>query len=598
MIVCLEEGCEREGRYRYAKEKEDKLRCRVHRGTRKIDIKRQDCFAEGCKAKGRYRFIKKDFDGLYCAKHRNYKSSKRRNIDEGRELCEICFDTRATYGLEKDPLPSRCTEHKTEGMVSKHDALCTVKGCKTRATYAKEGTKKPIYCAEHRDQAKRKNPKVNYVDSTNRTCQGITKAGKKCSKNAIYNFPWETAGIFCRAHKVEGMENVKDRKCNFGGCKTIPGFGYLGERPRRCALHKLEDMEDLKNRKCAESSCKVIPNFNYPDQKCGLFCDSHRKEGMINVRSPKCQHEGCTTTANYNVSEAKFGIYCSVHAKSNMKDIKNKRCSKEKCEKIVCYGFVGENPILCTDHREEGMIKNPRKRCIYKDVSLTSSSKRCKNYASYGKQATKQLYCADHAPNENYVCLTTRKCVNAVKSELCLVVDVLYNGKCRACDPEGFFKYNRKAKEIEVKEWLDNSKEHSHYVSYDRSFPEIKECFDRRYRPDFLYDCGTHFVILEVDENQHRVYECERKRMWEIAQSLGLPTIFIRYNPDAYKSKYRDYHKTYNPLPCARKKMLFHVLEFAKNAVSTQESEYLRIIKLYYDGFDKTIMVKPILFRI
>jgi very-short-patch-repair endonuclease len=53
----------------------------------------------------------------------------------------------------------------------------------------------------------------------------------------------------------------------------------------------------------------------------------------------------------------------------------------------------------------------------------------------------------------------------------------------------------------------------------------------------FLYDCKTHYVVLEVDEEQHRgkTYECDQKRMWEIAQSLGMPSIFIRYNPDKYK---------------------------------------------------------------
>lgn len=69
-------------------------------------------------------------------------------------------------------------------------------------------------------------------------------------------------------------------------------------------------------------------------------------------------------------------------------------------------------------------------------------------------------------------------------------------------------------------------------------------------RPDFVYHCGTHVVIVEVDEDQHKSYKCtvygdnkegkmkgENIRMFEIAQSFdGLPVVFLRYNPDNYKT--------------------------------------------------------------
>lgn len=58
-------------------------------------------------------------------------------------------------------------------------------------------------------------------------------------------------------------------------------------------------------------------------------------------------------------------------------------------------------------------------------------------------------------------------------------------------------------------------------------------------RPDFIFYCGTFVLIVEVDENQHfsRPCECEQIRMVNIFQSLGKPTIFIRYNPDKYIPK-------------------------------------------------------------
>lgn len=57
-----------------------------------------------------------------------------------------------------------------------------------------------------------------------------------------------------------------------------------------------------------------------------------------------------------------------------------------------------------------------------------------------------------------------------------------------------------------------------------------------RRRPDVMIDFGTHVVIVECDENQHKGYDCENKRMMEIFQDCGSrPIVFIRFNPDAYE---------------------------------------------------------------
>lgn len=57
-----------------------------------------------------------------------------------------------------------------------------------------------------------------------------------------------------------------------------------------------------------------------------------------------------------------------------------------------------------------------------------------------------------------------------------------------------------------------------------------------RYRPDIVIDGGTHFVIVEVDEHQHKTYtENKEERMLSVKQALLLPTTFVRFNPDEYK---------------------------------------------------------------
>ena len=56
--------------------------------------------------------------------------------------------------------------------------------------------------------------------------------------------------------------------------------------------------------------------------------------------------------------------------------------------------------------------------------------------------------------------------------------------------------------------------------------------------PDIIFDCDFYHLIVEVDEHKHRAanYKCEEQRMYNIIAKLGLPCIFIRYNPDSKES--------------------------------------------------------------
>ena len=58
-----------------------------------------------------------------------------------------------------------------------------------------------------------------------------------------------------------------------------------------------------------------------------------------------------------------------------------------------------------------------------------------------------------------------------------------------------------------------------------------------RRRPDLLLDLGYQVIIIEIDENQHTIYNstCENKRTMELSQDVGhRPIVFIRFNPDDY----------------------------------------------------------------
>lgn len=62
-----------------------------------------------------------------------------------------------------------------------------------------------------------------------------------------------------------------------------------------------------------------------------------------------------------------------------------------------------------------------------------------------------------------------------------------------------------------------------HLISHDKKLTNESDCI--KYRPDFtFYNKNTKtFIILEVDENQHKYYneECDCTRMININEALG-----------------------------------------------------------------------------
>jgi hypothetical protein len=59
------------------------------------------------------------------------------------------------------------------------------------------------------------------------------------------------------------------------------------------------------------------------------------------------------------------------------------------------------------------------------------------------------------------------------------------------------------------------------------------------YRPDALLRMKTHAIVLEVDQDQHKDYNAikDNLRTVKIQAKLGVPVVFIRFNPDNYHDK-------------------------------------------------------------
>jgi hypothetical protein len=114
-----------------------------------------------------------------------------------------------------------------------------------------------------------------------------------------------------------------------------------------------------------------------------------------------------------------------------------------------------------------------------------------------------------------------------------------YKGHCLRCFiyefPDEKVARNYKTKEIYV---ADHVKEQ--FKEYDWVCDKSVQGGCSRKRPDMLVHMGSHVIIIEIDENQHSVYDnsCESNRLMLLYKDLNYsPIVFIRFNPDTYVEK-------------------------------------------------------------
>ena len=212
-------------------------------------------------------------------------------------------------------------------------------------------------------------------------------------------------------------------------------------------------------------------------------------------------------------------------------------CKENKCETTSWYGYCCESVSRCSKHALDYMIKNPKRTCIGND------EEDCKEVATYGKK--EPVHCEEHSFEDEH-CWLIKPCKNCGRTNELLDKNGLCFFVCSLVELDIKRKKHQKIKESNMIKFLreniilkDNIKE----LPCDKVIN--REC--NLYRPDLPYDCGTHILIIECDENQHKNYDwescqlnkslehAEEKRMYEIMQSYGgIPVIFLRWNPDSF----------------------------------------------------------------
>jgi hypothetical protein len=512
-----------------------------------------------------------------------------------KNICDVC-GIRASYNIDGILYGIRCSSHKDLNMVDVKSKKCiTCKKLYPNFNYA--GKKSPEYCSSCKDPSminitcnkciicKKKQPNFNYIGEKNLLyCSDCKKEDmidvhhdkcEKCKKvQPIYNYENEIQPKYCNKCKEPNMVDVKNKKC-IKCKKTRPTYNYPTElRGIYCNSCKEPDMINVMNKKCITCNTQ-FPIFNYESEKKALYCSTCKEPSMVDVVNKKCIT--CKSKRpSYNKDGETSAKYCFDCKESDMVDVNHKRCVT--CRKRAIYAYPGVSETHCATHKQSGMMINSRKRCIMND---------CKEIATHG--INKPLHCEIHATDSGYN-LAEQTCSK------CNRIDVLNkNGICiNFCSFEEKDRLMKKSvKKHEefigklLKEEIDLT------CMYQ---DEVVDSTCSKKRPDFVYHCGTHIVIIEVDENQHKSYKCtvygdtkegkikgENIRMYEIAQSFdGLPVVFIRYNPDELKDV--DQHKV--KISSSKRHLL--LIKWIKTIFRMEWKQGIYVKYLFYDGFQES----------
>jgi len=457
--------------------------------------------------------------------------------------------------------------------------VCEFGSCSVSACFNLFGEQKARFCRMHKT-----NEMINIVDKLCEICN---------VKRALYNYKGKSGGIYCLDHIVEGMVNVKGKRCAYKGllgneiCYTAPIYNYDGQlKGLYCIEHKMENMINVTGKRCSNNDCKSIAQFNFDGNISGKYCSQHKEDGMIDIKHKRCEYENCMNQPSYKFEKDSSCKFCSKHKLEGMVNGKHSMCKMENCNKSAGYNYIGiKTPLYCVEHKKENMIDVKHHFCLEKD---------CDKRPIFNFEGCKKgIYCTIHK-KDKMIDVLSPICI----SEWCYnYANRRYDMYCVNCYihlfPEKQISRNYKTKEGAVVEYIKKS--------FDKTWNYDKRIFDgcSKRRPDLLVDMGTHVVIIEIDENQHISYDCscENKRLMEISQDVGhRPIVFIRFNPDDYidlngkkiKSCWTPNNKTHILyVPKTKEVEWNHRLDVLKNQIQywldNKTDKTIEIVQLFYD---------------
>jgi hypothetical protein len=557
----------------------------------KIKNRRKKNICEECGIQAVFNFEGEEL-GVFCKKHK-----KNGMVDIKHKKCCICNKKQPTYNFKNEISPTHCKDCAQIGMINIKTNKCIV--CKQKVPiFNYEGEIKATHCKNCSEDG--------MVDIKHKKCIICKK------KISCFNYEGEKKPTHCKNCAEEGMIDIKSKKCIV--CKKKrPNFNFEKElNPTHCKECSEEGMVDIKNKKCIVCK-KKRPNFNFEKELNPTHCKECSEEGMVDIKHKKCIV--CKKTQpNYNFENKIKSTHCKKCAEEGMVDVKNRKCIK--CKKTrPSFNFIGKIiPTHCKNCAEENMldvispkckicnvtavcfgyINQPKTHCSRHKLPLMFKKKyycqECDEIAEYGVE--EPYHCFTHK-KDNELCLLGQKCKQCHReNELCNK-DRICLTYCKPTETTLTIKKIIKKKEVLVLAYIDNNLKTELKSTDDKIIDN--SCVKRR--PDRLYDCGTHFVIIEIDENQHGFYTdgCaldkisqENRRMIQILEALSMgivPVIFIRFNPDNFRVK----EKLMKVNMQKRLEILLKWLEYSlKYDVEKFNGSMINVKYLFYDEYDET----------
>ena len=341
-------------------------------------------------------------------------------------------------------------------------------------------------------------------------------------------------------------------------------------------------MVDVKNKTCKADGCRKQPVFNLEGETIAIYCSEHKEPEMVDVKNKTCKADGCRKRPTFNLEGETIAMYCSEHKEPEMVDVKSKTCKADGCRKRANFNLPGILPEFCTTHKKNGMLANPRRKCE------GSTDEDCKESATHGIK--EPLHCEEHAMPDEYD-LTEHPCKKCEKIDV-LNKEGLCVNFCSLEERDRILKKQVKKHEEFINKLLDEEIDIKPILK-DQS-PD-RQCTTKR--PDRVYHMGSHVVIIEIDEDQHKSYKCtafgdskegkmkaEKIRMYEISQSFQEfpPCIWIRYNPDNFKDKDG---KSVKVITSKRHDIL---VKWVKRCLRDDKTEGVKVKYLFYDEYKET----------
>jgi len=223
---------------------------------------------------------------------------------------------------------------------------------------------------------------------------------------------------------------------------------------------------------------------------------------------------------NYINSKTNVVIICKKHGKFEQTPSNHYKFGCQQCG----WESISYKKTCTLDHFVEKANKVYDNKYDYTDTkyidSYTDIIIKCKTHGNFKKKPNKHLQ-GSGCP----------KCHQCPSCQLWKT----YGKLCSYCQPLSQNKLFQKTKELTVVRFLETNLPNIDFI-HNKSVGS--ECNDKHLFPDIRFDCNYYYLIVEVDEYKHRGanYKCDIQRMYDIIAKLGLPCIFIRYNPDNKKS--------------------------------------------------------------